>query len=421
VPPVERYDATGRRPRVVCLAGAFPAASETFVTHKVLGLLRRGWDVHVVCWISDPDLVDGLSEPDRALLHGRVHVRRSTFLARGRDTLRGVSSVVADKRGRTWLRSAWMSGGASGVLQSLKPVNVAVHRLAPDVVHFEFGGLAVRSRRLEGLDGSSLVSFRGYDLNYLGLEDPHFYDAVWARADAVHVLGNDLARRLVARGCPDDLRRFVTPPGVDLEYFDGRRAARAPGEPLRVTTVARLHWKKGLEFALQAVRIAIDAGLAVRYRIAGAGPYEEAVRAAVRHLRLDDVVVELLGHVERDRVRSLWQETDVALQPSVSEGFCNAVLEAQAMRVPVVCTDADGLAENVVHGTTGLVVPRRDALAMADALRTLAEDPDRRRALGRAGRRRVAEHFSLSAHLDRFEAAYLELVPVGHPGPDRTR
>ena len=75
------------------------------------------------------------------------------------------------------------------------------------------------------------------------------------------------------------------------------------------------------------------------------------------------------------RVLGELRAADVLLHPAVSEGFGNAVMEAQAVEVPVVCTDADGLRENVVDGVTGLVVPRRDASALAAALERLAARP----------------------------------------------
>jgi colanic acid/amylovoran biosynthesis glycosyltransferase len=399
-PPVRR--------RVVCVTAAFPAPSETFITAKVLGLLRRGWDLHVVCWSSDVGLLGHLPKADRDLLAGRLHVRRPSPVPLARDLAGGMATLARDPAGRSWLHQAWRDGGWRRLAHSLKPANTTIWQLAPDLVHFEFGGLAVEAERLHSTGSTKLVSFRGFDLNYLGLGSDGFYDPVWQHADAVHVLGSDLGRRLRERGCPPDVEVFVIPPGVDVEFFDGRGPEPSAG-PLRITTVARLHWKKGLEFGLRAVRDLLAHGVEVEYQIAGSGPYEPAVRAAVRELGLEPVV-RLLGHLDRPAVRDLLRHTDVVLQPSVSEGFCNAVLEAQAMRVPVVCTDADGLGENVADGRTGLVVRRRDVAAMTGALLELAGDPAKRLELGHEGRRRACEHFSLDRHLDRVEAMYAALV-----------
>ena len=77
-----------------------------------------------------------------------------------------------------------------------------------------------------------------------------------------------------------------------------------------------------------------------------------------------------------------------------------------ARRVAVVCLDAGGLAENVEHEETAIVVPRRDPEAIADALSRLAADPDRRRRMGEAGRRRVIERYRAEDQISSFERLY---------------
>ena len=89
------------------------------------------------------------------------------------------------------------------------------------------------------------------------------------------------------------------------------------------------------------------------------------------------------------------------------------------MELPVVCTDADGLAENVEDGVTGFVVPRGDPRALADKVEILARDPAHRRRMGASGRRRVLEKFRLEDQIRRFEQFYGEVL-AGAP-PRRTR
>src|SRR5262249_2502214 len=109
---------------------------------------------------------------------------------------------------------------------------------------------------------------------------------------------------------------------------------------------------------------------------------------------------------------------DVLLHAAVSEGFCNAVIEAQAMARPVVCTDAGGLPENAVDGETGFVIPRRDPDAMAEKLILLASDPALRKRRGGAGRRRVVERFDRSRQVDSFVQFYRRVLQdLPFPGP----
>jgi len=120
--------------------------------------------------------------------------------------------------------------------------------------------------------------------------------------------------------------------------------------------------------------------------------------------------VELLGARAPNEIDGQLEWADVFVHGAVSEGFCNAVIEAQSMELPVVCTDADGLRENVADGTTGFVVPRRDPEALAAKLEVLARDPALRQRMGKAGRKRVLENFQLSDQLDRLEDFYRQVL-----------
>jgi colanic acid/amylovoran biosynthesis glycosyltransferase len=118
----------------------------------------------------------------------------------------------------------------------------------------------------------------------------------------------------------------------------------------------------------------------------------------------------LCGPQPPQQVHAELKRADVFLHTAVSEGFCNAALEAQAMQVPLVVSDADGLAENVDDGTTGFVVPRRDPHRTAERLRQLAVDPELRTRMGRAGRERVAQRFRLEDQITAFDQLYRRVL-----------
>ncbi|MEM8934398.1 MAG: glycosyltransferase family 4 protein, partial [Acidobacteriota bacterium] len=125
----------------------------------------------------------------------------------------------------------------------------------------------------------------------------------------------------------------------------------------------------------------------------------------VRALGISDRV-EMVGPRPHDAVLEDLAWADILLHLSVSEGFGNAVLEAQAMAIPAVVSDADGLPENVADGETGFVVPRRDPDAAARRLAELVRNPELRLAMGRAGRCRVEHHFTPQAEISAFEDLY---------------
>jgi colanic acid/amylovoran biosynthesis glycosyltransferase len=182
-----------------------------------------------------------------------------------------------------------------------------------------------------------------------------------------------------------------------------------PERPVRLLTIGRLSWKKGYEYGLDAARILVERGVSVEYRIIGDGDYWEAVHFW-RHQNALDGVVEIMGSVRHEAIVDHLAWADLLLHPAVTEAFGNAVIEAQAMSLAVVCSDAGGLPENVADGVTGLIVARRDPVALADAVEALARDGDRRIAMGRAGRRRVLEKFGIGDQLDAVEAFYSEAL-----------
>lgn len=401
---------------ITLVVPVFPKLSETFIVNKFLGLLERGHDVRLV--VQQLDLAAWAHFPQlktRPELARRVCVRGSSskfFLLR-------LGALLAQVVGQTPYRAfayIWNGSKAIGwnVLRTFFR-DLPVIATAREIVHFEFGTLATEAARTGRWLGCKVVtSFRGYDLNYVGLEEPGYYDEVWKSTDAVHCLGEDLWRRALRRGCPQTKPHALIPPAIDTEYFkpanrDYPHPVGTAGRPLRVLSVGRLEWKKGYEYALAAIRLLLDQGIAAEYRIVGTGEYLEAVMFCRHQLGLEDQVT-VAGAAPPAVVKSHLEWADVFLHAAVSEGFCNAVLEAQAMELPVVTTDADGLAENVQDGVTGFVVRRRDPRALAERLARLAADAGLRARLGAAGRKRVVEQFQLPRQIDAFERLYQEVL-----------
>lgn len=402
---------------VTLIVPKFPKISETFIAAKFVGLVDRGLDVRIVTqefdqltWDQFPSLVL------RDDLKSRVYTRKT-----GWKSVKGLGaeSLSLHVLGHTaWAAIRYLFRGLKqcGIRSMCKSyTDLPVVFTMPRIVHFEFGSLATARPRMAAALGAKMsASFRGYDLNYVGLDDSEYYDAVWASLDAAHFLGKDLHQRALRRGLPLSVPCTLIPPSIDTDFFsplagNETRAEAPSSDELRLLSVGRLEWKKGYEYALMAVRHLLDRGIQVRYRIIGAGEYADAVRFAVHQLGLQ-TSVELMGAMSPDRVRAEMSATDLFLHAAVSEGFCNAVLEAQSMELPVVVSDADGLPENVAHGVTGLVVPRRDPEAMADAAENLAKEPELRRRMGRAGRARVVERFQLADQIDRFHQYYTDLL-----------
>ena len=106
---------------------------------------------------------------------------------------------------------------------------------------------------------------------------------------------------------------------------------------------------------------------------------------------------------------------DLYVHPALMEGFGIAVLEAMAMRKPVVATTTGGLPEIVQDGETGMLVPPGDADALTRTVSSLLQDPTRRRQWGEAGRARVAAHFTVEAMMDGLTSGYKTVLAQAAP------
>jgi glycosyltransferase involved in cell wall biosynthesis len=174
-------------------------------------------------------------------------------------------------------------------------------------------------------------------------------------------------------------------------------------EPVALTLARLDSHQKGLEYLIAAsVRLP-----GVRVLVAGDGPARGELQALVRAHGVGDRV-HLLGY--RSDVPALLAACDVFVLPSLFEGLPLSVLEAMAAARPVVATNIPGTDEAVVHDVTGLLVPPRDADALAAAVRRLLAEPDLAVRLAAEGRRRVETVFSADRMVAEVENVYAELA-----------
>ena len=236
----------------------------------------------------------------------------------------------------------------------------------------------------------------------------------FARAGFVTACSDDLGRRAAALGA--DPRRMETVPyGVDTARFrpdDAARKARrhelgiADHIPLCVAA-GRLVRKKGFEYLIDALPSVPGAVAAIVGDGTLGGELRERARAAGLAER-----VRFLGDQPQDRVAEYFAAADIICAPSVRDdsgnvdGLPNVVLEALASGTPLITTAAGGIGAVVHASRTALVVPERDAAAIAEGIRVLAADRGMARRIGDAGRALVGLRFGWGRTAERFEAAY---------------
>lgn len=405
--------------RIGIFVMAFPRSSETFIVTKVLKLLDAGFDVQVFTFAESTqwDAFDVLQGRDD--VRARVHVvppLRPAKRVLSEGLVEIVRTAVDHPRAfARFVQHSWNHRTETpfGFLRSLYFRLRFVGREL-DILHIEFDSQALGIADLKAyLDCHVLFSARGtFQMHTILDDDPEACARIFRYVDGYHFISRFLDGNTRALGLPAEIPTWRIEPAIDLRLFEPRpREPRGQGQPIRLISVGRLSWAKGHEFALDAVARVRARGIAVDLTIYGAGPYEEPIRYAIKQLGLEDCA-RLGGSLRREAMPEVYANADVMVHSAIEEGFCNAVIEAQAMELPVVTFDAGGLPENVEDGVTGFVVPRRDADAMAERIIHLARDPAARRRLGAAGRTRALERFDLDQQAEAFVRLYRELAAM---------
>jgi len=194
--------------------------------------------------------------------------------------------------------------------------------------------------------------------------------------------------------------------GVDLKRFRPVEGERADG--FRILTAGTLRGCKGLPDLIEACRILAARGIAFQCAIVGDGSDRRSLERLIRRAQLADRI-QITGFLSQEDLIPLYQQASVVVLPALSEshfGIPNILLEALAVETPVVCTALPSLSEVMEDGRHGLFVPERSPQALADALEALARDPERRRAMGTAGRQMVEALFDTQKNVATLEALF---------------
>jgi glycosyltransferase involved in cell wall biosynthesis len=228
------------------------------------------------------------------------------------------------------------------------------------------------------------------------------------RCAAVIAVSEAVRAHLIERGIARAERIVTILNGVDSRLFDPslRRSDRAShaGAP-RIGTVGRLHPQKGQAVGLRAFASILQRYPGATFEIIGTGGLRDSLAAQARDLGIAGGV-RFLGSVPREELAERMAGWDLAIFPSLWEGFGIAAAEASAMELPVIASRIEGLAEIVEDGATGLLVPPGDPAALAEAVVRVLSNSGAAREMGRAGRIRVASRYSIPSAADQTRQVY---------------
>ena len=236
-----------------------------------------------------------------------------------------------------------------------------------DWLHYGFGMLAKNRENVAQAIGAKMaVSFRGFDLYLSPLKHQNCYDLLFSKKLSYHVLSNKMKSKLIESNVQKSNIHVITP-AIDVNLFHDE-SIKSKSQVVNIICISRLHWIKGLEYTLEAMCLLKKEGVNFKFTIIGDGEERERLMFATHQFGLSDCV-EFTGKLPQIEVIEYLRQADIYVQYSIQEGFGNAVLEAQAMGLFCVVSDADGLRENVLHQITGYVVPKRQPILLAQSIK----------------------------------------------------
>jgi glycosyltransferase involved in cell wall biosynthesis len=205
---------------------------------------------------------------------------------------------------------------------------------------------------------------------------------------------------------------------IRVIYHGVRLGDFPPGERPRnavpiILCVAQFREKKGLPVLIEACRLLRAAGLSFVCSIIGDGPQRPVLEKLIAEHDLAEYV-RLEGVIFQDQIREHYRRADVVTLPAIvaadgdRDGIPVTLIEVQAMGCPVVSTLVSGIPEVVEAGRTGLLVPPGDAVALAEALRTVVQNTELRQAMSLAARARMVRLFDLDTNVRRLVDLFAE-------------
>lgn len=372
-----------------------PAYSETFFISKIKGLQKEGHQI--VLLVNNNSRKFNLCQVKSTETKGffNIVVSALKFCIRSIFKVsRLISFFKLEKKDKI------------SVLPIVKKMFLNQHILFSDLdwLHFGFATMAIEKENLAQTIGAKMaISLRGYDIDVYPLKYINCYHKVWKNVDKIHSISNYLLEKAKDLGLKESISKQIITPAVDFKeiYFNTKASTK-----IQFLTIGRLHWIKNYEDILKSLKVLKDNGIDFEYKIIGDGHCLESLKYLVFELEIEPNVI-FCGKLNHDKTLEELSSSDIYIQYSHSEGFCNAALEAQALGKLCVVSDSGGLPENVIDGITGFVVPKYNSNLLAQKLMEVIALPEsHKKKIKKKAIERVQSEFNLKKQQQEFVSFY---------------
>lgn len=290
-----------------------------------------------------------------------------SFLERLKATGFDIHTIAGLERGGTW-----------NFLHQTARLRQAIKRAKPDILVLNNGRHVAAQKRAN--PGLPIVAI------YHGGKTQRY-----VKADRIITINDDQRGYMISMGYPAN-RVVVVDNALPLEMLPPYVARQSRSNPPTVGTLRLLEPAKGIDTLIEAIAELAGRGLRLETRIGSNGSQKEKLVALAKRLGVQDLV-HFDGWIEDKD--AYFDAMDIYVLPSRAEEWGIGVVEANAARLPVIATNTLGPKRIVEHNVTGLLVPKEDPVAMADAIAAVASDTELAERLAKAGYERCAERYLL--------------------------
>ena len=376
--------------KIVYILDCFPVVSQSFVLNEIIEMQRKGEEVAVISLSSPKDVVTHPQVRDVRNIHymdqvGKLRNILAHFIF-FKHPLRYLKTILFNPT-RTFLKDMY----AVNLINSIKFNHIHAHFAvnAADV--------ALLTYRITGVP-FSFTSHR-FDI-YFSPPKNYFIKSTLAKQ---HITISEYNKSYL-------INTFNIPPEKITVIHCGinfRKSfpPRVSEDTNIIVAIARLEKVKGLDCLIKACSKLKKAGFKFQCLIVGEGSERESLEFLIKELELSDDI-HLLGAQTQDEVFSLLAKATMKVLPSRSEGIPVSLMEAMAMKVPVIGPDVNGVPELIEDGLCGFLVPAEDIDLLSLRMKTLLQDKSLALKFAEQGYQKVKKDFDLKTETDKLLAIW---------------
>lgn len=396
--------------KIAILLTQFPCLSETFILNQITGLIDRGHSVRVFARVAGNEeaIQSEVMEYKLMEITSFFSAYHEMPLGQFARMVKAIPIILRNLPKNPWAvlnaLNVFKFGKEARSLRLLFLLSDFIEAGTFDVVYCQFGPnghLGALMREAGLLKGKIVTHFHGYDLSrYLRQFGAHVYDDLFRRGDLFLVITHNFKKKLIELGCPES-KINLHHMGIDTNKFKYvTREYRKDKKAFHILSVARLAEKKGLEYGIGAVAMALKKHPHIEYTIVGDGPLSSKLKNEAKENGIENKV-HFLGSKNHHEVLRYLSEAHLFIAPSVTasdgdqEGVPVSIMEAMASGLPVISTFHSGIPELVSNLESGFLVPERDAYALAEKIILLIQNPDKCLEMGERGRKIVEDNFNI--------------------------